>query len=109
MAVISNRHRRAFTLVGLLVVIAILVSILLPAVEMAREAARRMSCQSSIRQLTVAVKTYDDTYKVYPAGGIVDTTTPDFRGRPGKVFSWIVLILPHIEQGDLYGRFDLSV
>lgn len=112
MAVISIRHRRAFTLVELLVVIAIigiLVSILLPAVQMAREAARRMSCQNNIRQLAVAIKNYDDTYKVYPASGIVDTSTPDFRGRSGKMFSWIVLILPHLEQGNLYEQFDFNL
>lgn len=112
MAVISNRHCRAFSLVELLVVVAIigiLVSISLPAIQMAREAARRTSCPNDIRQLAVAIKTCDDTYKVYPASGVVDTTTPDFRGRPGKIFSWIVLILPHVEQGNLYERFDFSV
>lgn len=112
MAVIRIPRRRGFTLVELLVVIAIigiLVSILLPAVQMAREAARRMSCQNNIRQLALAIRNYDDTYKVYPASGIVDTSTPDFRGRTGKMFSWIVLILPRIEQGNLYEQFDFKL
>jgi prepilin-type N-terminal cleavage/methylation domain-containing protein/prepilin-type processing-associated H-X9-DG protein len=104
--------RRAFTLVEVLVVIGIigiLVSLLLPAVQMAREAARRMSCQNNIRQLALAIKNYESTYKVYPASGIVDTSTPDFRGRSGKMFSWIVLILPRIEQESLYAEFDFNV
>lgn len=104
--------RHGFTLVELLVVIAIigmLVSLLLPAIQAAREAARRISCQNNIRQLALAAKNYQDTYRQLPSSGIVDTSTADFRGDSGKMFSWIVLILPFIEQGNLHDQFDTNV
>jgi prepilin-type N-terminal cleavage/methylation domain-containing protein len=103
--------RHAFTLVELLVVIAIigiLVSLLLPAVQAAREAGRRAQCQNHLRQLGLAAQNYESTYRVLPAAGIVDTPGQVFEPRSGKMFSWIVLLLPFFEQQNLHDEFDFS-
>ncbi|MBI2477956.1 MAG: DUF1559 domain-containing protein, partial [Planctomycetia bacterium] len=84
-----RRMRRGFTLVELLVVIAIigiLVALLLPAVQAAREAARRMQCSNNLKQLTLAMHNYHDTYKSFPPAGITHNQ-----------LSWHVFILPFIE------------
>ena len=100
-----------FTLVELLVVIAIigvLVSLLLPAVQAAREAARNLQCKSHLRQLGLAIHQYADSRRQYPASGIVAPTTTDYESRSGKMFSWMVLILPYLEQKALHERFDFG-
>jgi prepilin-type N-terminal cleavage/methylation domain-containing protein/prepilin-type processing-associated H-X9-DG protein len=113
----SSGRCRGFTLVELLVVIAIigiLVSLLLPAVQNAREAARRMECKNQLKQLGLAVAGYETNHGCYPPSGIVGKavgTSSDgsFREREGRMFSWVVMILPHIEQGPLYDKFDFEV
>src|SRR5688572_24501493 len=97
--------RRAFTLVELLVVIAIigvLVALLLPAVQAAREAARRNSCQNNIKQLSLAMHNYEDTFKTLP-GGV---------GRFGCCWgTWQVRVLAYLElknMADLYQNSDGS-
>jgi prepilin-type N-terminal cleavage/methylation domain-containing protein len=108
--------RRGFTLVELLVVIAIigvLVALLLPAVQAAREAARRSSCSNKIRQLAIALHNHHDTHSKLPPGaqGAV-LPQPNLTGTtatfPGT--SWIVFSLPFFEQQPLYDlyRFDLA-
>jgi prepilin-type N-terminal cleavage/methylation domain-containing protein/prepilin-type processing-associated H-X9-DG protein len=97
-----------FTLVELLVVIAIigvLVALLLPAVQAAREAARRVSCLNNITQLGLSLHNYEFHYESLPSG----VTNPDgpIRNEPqGNHVSWIVKILPYMEQNALYRHFD---
>ena len=90
------RRQSAFTLVELLVVIAIigvLVALLLPAVQAAREAARRMSCQSSIKNMALACTNYENAKKTYPPGA-VNANKASINGS-----SWQIIILPYMEQG----------
>jgi prepilin-type N-terminal cleavage/methylation domain-containing protein/prepilin-type processing-associated H-X9-DG protein len=104
-------RQRAFTLIELLVVIAIigiLVALLLPAVQAAREAARRMQCDSNLRQLGVAVHNYLSTNRMYPPGaqGIdlyaVTHNVNDIGNTAGP--SWAVLVLPFIEEQSVYSQ-----
>jgi prepilin-type N-terminal cleavage/methylation domain-containing protein/prepilin-type processing-associated H-X9-DG protein len=107
--------RAGFTLVELLVVIAIigvLVALLLPAVQAAREAARRSQCQNNLRQIGLALQNYHDAQKVFPAS----TQFPDGRygmnrpeGGVDHLPNYMVSILPYMEQQTLYDAFDKSV
>ena len=113
---LSLRARRGFTLVELLVVIAIigvLVALLLPAVQAAREAARRTSCANKIRQLAIAVHNFHDTMNKLPPGASAAVyPAPNNTGGTATIrgTSWIVHTLPFFEQNALYNkyRFDLS-
>jgi prepilin-type N-terminal cleavage/methylation domain-containing protein len=99
--------RRAFTLVELLVVIAIigiLVALLLPAVQAAREAARRMQCGNNLKQLSLGMHNYHDTYKVFPPQDIQATVPPCSAGNNNFKWGWGSSILPFIEQGPLYDQ-----
>ncbi|MEW4562004.1 DUF1559 domain-containing protein [Bremerella sp. JC770] len=110
-----NRSRYAFTLVELLVVIAIigvLIALLLPAVQQAREAARRMQCSNNLKQLALGIHNYHDTFKSFPSGFIdADFNPPSFSTGGGQDggYSWQTLILAHIEQGPLHDQFDFRV
>lgn len=101
-------QRKAFTLVELLVVIAVigvLIALLLPAVQAAREAARRMSCQNNMKQHGLALQNFHDVFSSFPASGWT-TTGP---GNPaGKFVGWRALILPFIEQSSLQSGYDFS-
>jgi prepilin-type N-terminal cleavage/methylation domain-containing protein/prepilin-type processing-associated H-X9-DG protein len=114
----GQRNRRrllGFTLVELLVVIAIiglLVSLLLPAVQTAREAARRMSCTNNLKQVGLAIHNYHDALGRFPSAYVANTRHPSrdpdtFDGPQG--FGWGALILPYLEQGSLQQQFDLNV
>jgi prepilin-type N-terminal cleavage/methylation domain-containing protein len=99
-----SHQRNAFTLVELLVVIAIigiLVALLLPAVQAAREAARRMSCNNNLEQVGLALHNYHDTHKSLPMGWIgIDPATGQQHalGQPG--WGWAATILPFLEQSN---------
>ncbi len=105
---------RGFTLVELLVVIAIigiLVALLLPAIQAAREAARRTQCLSSLRQLSLATQNFHSALGYFPSGAI--RTFPDDTGDPNGLHSsnhsWIAQSLPYIEQGVISERIDKKV
>jgi prepilin-type N-terminal cleavage/methylation domain-containing protein/prepilin-type processing-associated H-X9-DG protein len=95
-----------FTLVELLVVIAIigiLVALLLPAVQAAREASRRADCQSRMRQLGVALLNYESSKKSLPPGGVTEGPV----GTKSKA-GWSIYILPYIEEQALYDKYDFK-
>lgn len=108
--------RRAFTLVELLVVIAIIgvmVGLLLPAVQAAREAARRMSCSNNMKQVGLALHNYHDTHQKFPysvgwSGAIESGNAVAGAGKIRNHRGWI-LMLPYIEQQALYDLADLSL
>jgi prepilin-type N-terminal cleavage/methylation domain-containing protein len=103
-----HRIHIGFTLVELLVVIAIigiLVALLLPAIQAAREAARRVSCVNNVAQLGLAAHNFEFSFEHFPAG-VTDKSGPIRNERIGQHLSWIVLILPYIEETRLYGKID---
>ncbi|RCS52991.1 DUF1559 domain-containing protein [Bremerella cremea] len=101
----SSRKQSAFTLVELLVVIAIigvLIALLLPAVQQAREAARRMSCSNNQKQLALAMHNYHDSLGSFPPMVVKPnpTTTP--------AWAWSALILPMLEQGNIHESLQVG-
>ncbi len=100
-------RRDGFTLVELLVVIAIigiLVGLLLPAVQSAREAARRMQCSNNLKQQGLALHNYESTYKKFPMGNVVRVNVVPPRGDG---WTWHSRILPYLEQTALYNRVSI--
>lgn len=101
--------RRGFTLIELLVVIAIiavLIALLLPAVQQAREAARRTQCKNNLKQIGLALHNYHDAHDCFPPGQI--------RGWNGSFdsgngFAWGALILPFMDQANLYNLLNPSI
>jgi len=115
----TRRPRRAFTLIELLVVIAIigvLVALLLPAVQMAREAARRSQCRNNLKQIGIAMHNYHDNAGMFPLWNIGQTVVgngcPNGDGgecsRTGRI-SGFVMMLPYLDQANIYNQFDFDV
>jgi prepilin-type N-terminal cleavage/methylation domain-containing protein/prepilin-type processing-associated H-X9-DG protein len=105
------QNRRGFTLVELLVVIAIigiLIALLLPAVQAAREAARRSSCTNNLVQLGIALHHYEAAHELLPPG-VVDAKGPIRNEPAGYQMSWLVQILPFIEDGNTFRHINFSV
>src|SRR5262245_38179805 len=114
----DGRQRVAFTLVELLVVIAIigiLVALLLPAIQAAREAARRTQCFNNFKQMGLALLNYESTRKSFPRGrwNIIpsDTskhTVPDRSTSKSNDHSWQVVVLPYAEEQNIASQYDLK-
>src|SRR5881398_4009400 len=111
------RRWRGFTLIELLVVIAviaILIALLLPAVQKVREAAARTQCKNNLKQIGLACLNYHDTYNQWVRGMVREsfysppyTHTPVATRIEHNRHTWLLLILPYIEQDTLYRRWDL--
>lgn len=105
-----RRAKRGFTLVELLVVIAIigiLIALLLPAVQAAREAARRCQCRNNLGQIALAMASYESVFKSLPPG-VIDTVGPIQSIAQGQHIGWLAHVLPQIEQKNAYNLVDFS-
>jgi len=108
----TRTGRRGFTLIELLVVIAIiaiLIGLLLPAVQKIREAANRMSCTNNIKQLCLGCHNYNDTTGALPAAVYVNTAAYGWHDENGIGPNWLVMILPYVEQDNLYKQYSQSI
>ena len=102
-----SKSLRGFTAVELLVVVAIvaiLIALLLPAVQQSREAARRSQCKNNMKQIGLSMHNYHDTFNTFPPGWIAKNWKPD----TGACFGWGTSILPYMDQAPLFNRLDFN-
>jgi prepilin-type N-terminal cleavage/methylation domain-containing protein/prepilin-type processing-associated H-X9-DG protein len=102
--------RRAFTLIELLVVIAViglLVALLLPAIQAARESARRTHCSNNLRQIGIALQTYEGSHRSLPSGYISQFTSDGTDTGPG--WGWAALLLGNLEENALQSRLNFNL
>ncbi|MDD3586375.1 MAG: DUF1559 domain-containing protein [Thermoguttaceae bacterium] len=101
----------AFTLVELLVVIAIigiLIALLLPAVQAAREAARRMQCTNNLKQIGLAMHNYHDIHNMFPQGVVASSLATNTWGSTSRSYCWRVILLPFLEQNAVYSSLNFT-
>ncbi len=104
----SRQATSGFTLIELLVVLAIvavLIGLLLPAVQKVREAANQTTCRNNLKQLGLALHHYHDAYYTFPPGGL-EWRPPG--GTTQRQLAWSAFLLPYLEQDNLYRQLDLS-
>src|SRR3989442_12932386 len=102
------KSRRGFTLIELLVVIAIigvLVALLLPAVQAAREAARRTQCRNNLKQIGIALHAYHESLQVFPPGRMTNFAQPG----QGRCWSAYAHLLPYLRESTLYHAVNFSL
>jgi prepilin-type N-terminal cleavage/methylation domain-containing protein/prepilin-type processing-associated H-X9-DG protein len=107
----SSRSRPAFTLIELLVVIAIiaiLIGLLLPAVQKIREAANRMKCSNNLKQIGLGIHNYHDTHEGMPPAWKYEPPSPPTR-MTGVVESWAFNILPYMEQDNIFRQYNRNL
>lgn len=108
----KHKARRGFTLVELLVVIAIigiLVALLLPAVQKAREAARRVGCKSNLKQIGLALNNYESARRRFPPFLINRSGNPSRIANQDKGANWLVFLLPYVEEQSLFDTWDMNI
>lgn len=108
---LMKTRRQGFTIVELLVVIGIiglLIALLLPAVQAAREAARRAQCSSHLKQIGLALHNYHDSHRCFPPFFISRAGNPSRIADVDKGANWLVFLLPYVEQRQLYDQWDFQ-